>query len=173
MHTTKKIFNSSSHPYQIQSAAISHELSDFFYKGINNSIEFWDCPSKENWHLHSAVDKDSKSFTASASFPCMSSWDSSKKHVCNNIISQWMMSFQASDLKGKSFLDLLDRDSNSLTPSSINGSPWLQHFGHSNSLCTRATRAIVNHTPISKYRLRFFPKENFSCPCGLYPIESW
>jgi len=36
----------------------------------------------------------------------------------------------------------------------------------------RATRAIVNHAPIGEYRLRFFPKEEFSCPCGLYPIES-
>ena len=59
-----------------------------------------------------------------------------------------------------------------LVPLNINGGLWLQHFGYSNLLCTRATRAIVNHAPIGKYRLRFFPKENFSCPCGLYPIKS-
>ena len=41
-----------------------------------------------------------------------------------------------------------------------------------NSLCAYATRAITNHTPIGKYRLRFFPREEFKCPCGLYPIES-
>ena len=54
----------------------------------------------------------------------------------------------------------------------IKSSPWFQHFSYSNLLCARATRAIINHTPISKYRLRFFSKKNFSCFCGLYPIES-
>ena len=97
----------------------------------------------------------------------------SKKHMCNNIISQWKMEFQASDYKEKSFLNLLDSDSNPLTPSNIKSGLWLQHFGHSNLLCIRTTRAIVNHAPISEYRLKFFPKENFLCPCGLYPIESW
>lgn len=82
------------------------------------------------------------------------------------------MEFQASDYKEKSFLNLLDSDSNPLTPSNIKSGLWLQHFGHSNLLCIRATRAIVNHAPISEYRLKFFPKENFLCPCGLYPIKS-
>jgi len=56
------------------------------------------------------------------------------------------MTFQASDDRGHYFLDLLDKDSNSLELSTANGRPWLKYFGHSNSLCTRATRAIVNHT---------------------------
>ena len=33
---------------------------------------------------------------------------------------------------------------------------WLKYFGHSNLLCTRATRAIINYAPIGKYYLRFF-----------------
>ena len=37
---------------------------------------------------------------------------------------------------------------------------------------TRATRAITNHAPIGKYRLKFFPWEDFSCLCGTYPIET-
>ena len=45
-------------------------------------------------------------------------------------------------------------------------------FSHSNSLCARATRAIMNHAPIGEYRLRFFSREEFKCPCSLYPIES-
>ena len=49
---------------------------------------------------------------------------------------------------------------------------WLKFFGHSNSLCTRVTRVIVNHAPISKYRLRFFSREDFSYLCGSYLIES-
>jgi len=35
-----------------------------------------------------------------------------------------------------------------------------------------ATRAITNHAPIGEYRLRFFPREEFKCLCGQYPIES-
>jgi len=77
-----------------------------------------------------------------------------------------------SDLKGRNFLELLDSDSQSLVPSNIKSGLWLQHFGHSNLLCTRATRAIINYAPIGEYRLRFFSKENFSCLCGLYLIKS-
>jgi len=84
---------------------------------------------------------------------------------------QWRMTFQALDLKGRNFLELLDDESNSLKLSAIKGSLWLQYFGHSNSLCTRATRAIVNYAPIGKYWLRFFPEEEFACLYGLYPIE--
>jgi len=61
------------------------------------------------------------------------------------------MLFQAADSKGRSFLDLLDYDLNPIELSSIKGGPWLQHFGHSNLLYTRATRAIINHTPIEEY----------------------
>ena len=76
------------------------------------------------------------------------------------------------DLKDGSFLDLVDSDNSILEPSYCKGSTWLKYFGHSNMLCTRATRAITNHAPIGEYWLHFFPNEVFSCPCGLYPIES-
>ena len=82
------------------------------------------------------------------------------------------MSFQTSDLKGNQFLDLFNNDNNIIEPSYVKGGLWLKTFDHSNSLCTCATRAITNHTPISKYRLRFFPREKFKCPYSLYPIES-
>ena len=81
------------------------------------------------------------------------------------------MMFQVSDLKGKQFLNLVNSNNNLLEPSYIRGSPWLQNFGYSNSLYTRAFRAITNHAPIGKYRLRFFPNEEFRCPCGQYPIK--
>jgi len=172
LYAARRIFDSSSHLYQIYSAVISHELREFFLKKNNNCIEFWDVPSKLNWPLHSLVDKDSKSFDSLPIFPCKSSWDYCKKHECNSVLSQWKMSFQASDLKGKNFLELLDSDLNPIELSPIKGGPWLQHFGHSNSLCARATRATVNHALIGEYCLRFFPREEFSCPCSLYPIES-
>jgi len=44
------------------------------------------------------------------------------------------------------------------------------YFGHSNSLYVKASKAIVNHTPISEYCLRFLPRENFACPHTLYSI---
>jgi len=82
------------------------------------------------------------------------------------------MIFQVSDAKGKQFLDLLNSDDNIIEPSYIKDGLWLKHFGHSNSLCARALKAITNYAPIGEYRLRFFPREDFSCPCGSYPIET-
>ena len=82
------------------------------------------------------------------------------------------MTFQALDLKGNQFLDLLDNDNNTIKLFYIKGGPWLKMFGHSNLLCAHATRAITNHAPTGKYRLRFFPKEEFKCPCSRYPIKS-
>jgi len=82
------------------------------------------------------------------------------------------MTFQTSDLKGNQFLDLLDDDNNIIKLSYVKEGLWLKNFGHSNSLCVCATRAIINHAPIGKYRLRFFPREEFKCSCSLYPIES-
>ena len=81
------------------------------------------------------------------------------------------MTFQASELKGKYFLDLLNTNNNIIEPSYIKDRLWLKYFGYSNSLCTRVTRAITNHAPIGKYRLRFFLKKDFSCPYRSYPIK--
>ena len=82
------------------------------------------------------------------------------------------MTFQASDGKGRNFLDLINDNYKVIKLSYIKESPWLQAFGSSDSLCTHTTRAITNHTPIGEYRLCFFPNEEFKCPCGLYPIET-
>ena len=82
------------------------------------------------------------------------------------------MTFQASDLKGKQFLDLLDGDNNIIEPSYAKEGSWLKVFSHSNSLCTHASCAITNYAPIGKYRLRFFPRKEFKCLCRLYPIKS-
>ena len=82
------------------------------------------------------------------------------------------MTFQASDLKGHQFLELCDEDNNSLEPLYFKSSTWLKYFGHSNSLCARATRAIVNHTSIGEYRSRFLHWEDFSCLCNDYPIKT-
>jgi len=135
IHATKKIFNSDSHPYQLHSIAILRELQEFFNSNPDNTIEFWECPSHLKWRFHRDVDKDSKSFYLTPSYPCKTSWDFCKKIDSDDIIKQWKMMFQALDGKGNHFLDLLDDDLNPIKLSYIKGGPWLQSFGHSNSLC--------------------------------------
>ena len=82
------------------------------------------------------------------------------------------MNFQASDKKGHQFLELLNNDNKPLELTYSKGRSWLKYFGYSTLLCMRATRAIVNHAPIGKYWLRFFPWEEFKCLYRTYPIET-
>jgi len=153
IHAAKKIFDSESHPFQIHTAAILHELWKFFSSNQANSIEFWECPSSLKWRFHHDVNKNSKSFTITPIYSCKISWDFCKKSDSNDIINQWKITFQASEGKGKHFLNLLDDDFNTIELSYIKGGLWLQIFGYSNSLCAHATRAITNHAPIGEYRL--------------------
>ena len=118
------------------------------------------------------VNRDSKVFNPSPIYPYKMSWDYSKKIEYDDILNIWKMTFQASDRKERHFLDLLDNNFNVTIPSYIKEGLWLQSFGHSNSLCACATRAITNYAPIGGYRLRFFLSEEFKCPCRTYPIES-
>jgi len=82
------------------------------------------------------------------------------------------MTFQASEQKGQQFLNLIDDDDNPIKPSYINRGSWLKFIDHSNLLCARAIRAIINHAPTGEYRLQFFLKKEFKYPCSLYSIES-
>jgi len=50
-------------------------------------------------------------------------------------------------------------------------SAWLKYIGHSNLMCTCATRLIMNYTSIGKYQLRLFPKESITYMYRKYPIE--
>jgi len=81
------------------------------------------------------------------------------------------MTFQTLDLRECQFLDLVNDDNNLIELSYANGRSWLKYFGHSNSLCVRAMRAIINYAPIREYQLRFFPREDFSCLCRFYLLE--
>ena len=81
------------------------------------------------------------------------------------------MTFQASNLKGNHFLDLLDDNNKIIKLTYTKGRSWLKIIGYSNSLYAYATKAITNHTPISEYRLMFFPRKEFKCLCGQYLIE--
>ena len=46
IHAAKKIFNSKSHPFQLHTTVILHELQEFFNSNRINSIEFWEYPSR-------------------------------------------------------------------------------------------------------------------------------
>ena len=81
------------------------------------------------------------------------------------------MIFQASDNKGRKFLELLDDNLNIIKPTYSKDGSWLKYFGHSNLLYTKAMRAIVNYTPIGEYCLKFFLWKDFAYSCGFYPIE--
>ena len=161
IHVAKKIFDCRSHPYQVHVAAILKELRTLFSSNPSSTIEFWECPSKLKWKFHHNVNKDSKSFSVTPSLPTKISWDFCKKSNCDESNKLWKMTFQASDGKGNNFLNLLDDDLNKIEPSCARGGPWLQAFGHSNSLCAQTTRAITNHAPIGEYRLQFFPNMEF------------
>ena len=125
IHAAKNIFNSSSHLYQLHSTAILSKLWCFFNKSQDNSIEFWECPSHLKWMLHKDVNKDSKSFNLTPSFLYKTSWDYCRKLDCDDIIKQWRMTFQASDRKGKQFLDLLDNDFNTIKLAYTKDGSWL------------------------------------------------
>ena len=152
--------------------SILQELHQFFTINQNNSIKFWECPSCLNWRLHQAVDRDSKSFNPQPILLSHILWDYYKKIDSDNIINHWKMTFQSSDEKGRNFLSLVDDNYEDIELFYIKGGSWLQAFGHSNSLCARATRAITNHASIEEYYLRFFSNKDFSCLCRNYPIES-
>ena len=115
---------------------------------------------------------ETKFFRPTPVLPSKLSWDYSKKIECNDLVKRWKMMFQASDMKDNQFLDLVDGNNNLLELLYIKRGLWLQNFGHSNFLCTRASRAIINHVFIGEYRLRFFPNKEFRCPCSQYSIKS-
>jgi len=90
---------------------------------------------------------------------------------CDEILNNWKMTFQASDAKGRQFLKLLNDDLYPIESSYSKGGLWLKFFGHFNSLCVRALKAIINHVSIREFHLKFFLWEEFKCLCRQYLIE--
>ena len=93
IHMAKKIFNYDSHSFQIHSATILSELWSFFSSNNSNSIEFWEYPSKLRWRFHHDVNKDSKAFSVTPSYPTKLSWDFCKKSNCDKLNKLWKMTF--------------------------------------------------------------------------------
>ena len=151
--------------------AISEDLWKFFNRHLDNSIEFWDCPSNKDWYLYTQVDKKTKKFNLIPLYPCKTSWDLNRKEECDKIIKEWHNNFKILNLKGKNFLNLLNNDFSDIEPAYTKGGPWIKNFSFSNSLYAWATWAITNHTLIREYYLRFFLRKEFSYPCRDYPIK--
>ena len=122
IHVMKKIFDLSSHLFQYHTTSILNKLWNFFSHNQENSIKFWKYPSHCKWYHYNAVDKKAKSFNLIPLLSYKQLWDCSKKLECNDIVNRWKMIFQASDIKGKHFLDLVDNDDNIIEPSYIKGS---------------------------------------------------
>ena len=136
LHVVWRIFDSSIHSYQSQSIAIFKDLWKFFNKHSNNLVEFWDCSSNKDWHLHTQVDKKTKKFNLISLYSSKMSWDfSKKKKKCNNIIKEWHYEFKTLNLKGKFFLKLLNNDLLDIKPSYMKGGSWIKNLRFSNSLC--------------------------------------
>jgi len=122
IYVAKKIFDPSSHPLQKHMAFILNDLREFFTCHQENTIEFWKCPSKSKRNLYKRVDIETKSFNLTPLLPNKNSWDFSKRSKCNDIINKWKMTFQASNLKSRNFLKLVDSDNNILEPTYSKGS---------------------------------------------------
>jgi len=58
------------------------------------------------------VNKETKAFNSILLLSCKTLWDFNKKSESDDILNIWKMTFQALDLKGNQFLDLLDNNNN-------------------------------------------------------------
>ena len=92
-----------------------------------------------------------------------------KRRNVMTLLKNGIIKFKTSGLKGNFFLNILSNDLSDIEPSYTKGELWIESFGFSNSLCTWA---ITNHVLIGEYQLHFFPREEFSCLCGLYSIKT-
>ena len=72
------------------------------------------------------------------------------------------MTFEASDTKGRQFLDFLNDNLKSIEHLYFKEKLWLKFFGYSNSSYTKVSRAIINYVPTREYQLRFFLQKNLS-----------
>jgi len=168
----KAFFNTLIHPYQTLTLPISKRISSFFKKSPKNHINIWYCPSKLKWKPHNDADNDVKISHTTPILPSKESWAYSRKTECDGTLKYWEMSFQASDRKGKNFLEITDNKGKTLKPSYKKGGSWLSYFGYSNSTCARITRLITNHASTREYHQRFFPQEEILCNCGLNLLET-
>ena len=124
---------------------------NFFIKDHNNSIKFWNCPSYCKWTLHDIVDKEIKKLDLASNFLYKSLRDFSRKNKYNEVLNSWRITFQALDSKGQCFLEFLNENLKLIELLYFKGGLQLNFFKHSNLICVRALRAIVNYAFIGEY----------------------
>jgi len=89
-----------------------------------------------------------------------------RKRATRSALDAWTSEFYKSSYQSNSnFLKLCKEDGQFLEPKYANGGTWLPHLSDTRST-SRAVRAILKHTPIGEYRLRFHPKSTESPICG-------
>ena len=93
IYMTKKIFDPSSHLFQKYAVSILRELCSFFSHYPDNYIEFWECPSHSKWHLHKAINSETKFIRLIPFYPSKLSWDFSRKLECDDLANKWKMMF--------------------------------------------------------------------------------
>ena len=172
IQAAKAFFDPKPNPFQSLTKATTKRIHNFFSSSPDKRIVIWHCPSGTKWRPHHNVDKDIKSSHIAPTLLSKETWAFNKKSEYDDIINYWARAYEATDRKGKSFLDLTDNKGNILIPSHIKGGPWLMYIGQSNSLCACLTRLITNRAPIGEYRKRFFPQKENICDCGLDVVET-
>ena len=106
IHAAEKILDSSCYLHQLHTITISYKLKTFFQANPTNSMAFWDCSSNDKWLPYYAINRETKIHTIQPLYPSQVLQELSKKDECNEYIKIQQMYFQASDYKGKHFLDL-------------------------------------------------------------------
>ena len=85
------------------------------------------------------------------------------------MMQNWQSQFDRPRYKGRNFLPL-KKGGLTLAPSHLNGGPWVgalrKSKQYSNSLTARFVRAVLDHSPIGSYRLRFNLADEYGCSCG-------
>jgi len=130
--------------FQLYSIVIYQDLRTFFNKDPRNSITFWGCSSDNEWFPYYLVNKESKTSKFYLVLPSKTSQDYSRKDECNLIIQKWQMYFQASNFKGRNFLNL--NNSKPIQPSYSKEGAWLKYFSLSNSLYAWVTSNLIDST---------------------------
>jgi len=84
-------------------------------------------------------------------------------------LKKWHNEFKTLGLKENFFLNILNNNLSNIEPFYTKRGLWIESFRFSNSLCAWV---ITNHASIGACWLYFFPREEFSCLCGLYSIKT-
>jgi len=103
---------------------ISKDLREFFSKYKENTIEVLDY-SNDKWHIHTAVDKETRKFNLVSLYSSKELWDYSKEEECNIIIREWCLIFKLSNFKRRDFLLLLNNNLSEIEPTYTKGDSWL------------------------------------------------